>query len=152
MAAPTFQYTEQSGHTGNLRHTGNLDHAGKLDQTGHPGHATIRTVAADATRACVRLRGEIDARIAPALGDELAEHLVRGRRYLRLELSAVTFMDTTALSMILAMHHRVLASRGTLILTGVRNPVSRLIAITELDQVLFIGGPRSDLDAAAAWN
>jgi anti-sigma B factor antagonist len=156
MSAPTLDHPTQLDRPTQLDHPTQLDTKQQNrtghDHTGQHEEAPIRTVAADAARACVRLRGEIDALLAPAVSDVLEEHLVRGRRYLRLELSAVTFLDTTALSAILAMHHRVLAARGTLILTGVRNPVSRLIEITQLDQVLFIGGPRSDLDAAAAWN
>ncbi|MCU1659093.1 MAG: hypothetical protein JWO57_3749 [Pseudonocardiales bacterium] len=114
--------------------------------------AAISTVAADTVRACLQVCGEVDAALAPTLDQYLAGHLDAGRRYLRLELSGVTFMDTTALRVIVAAHHRALRSRGTLILTGVRNPVSRLLALTRLDRVLFVSGPRSDLDAAAMWN
>jgi anti-anti-sigma factor len=113
-----------------------------------PQPTSITPVMADATRACLRLCGEIDAALAPALADRLDEHITQGRRYLRLELSGVTFMDTTALSVVLEAHHRLLASRGTLVLTGVRDAVTRLITLAKLDQVLFVSGPRSDLDAA----
>jgi anti-sigma B factor antagonist len=114
----------------------------------HDQPAPLSTVTADSARAWIRLCGEIDAALAPALSDLVDEHVAADRRYLRLEMSAVTFMDTTVLGVILAAHHRLLRSRGTLILTGVRKPVSRLLALTQLDQQLFVSGPRSDLDAA----
>ncbi|MDT4933083.1 MAG: hypothetical protein QOK11_975 [Pseudonocardiales bacterium] len=122
-----------------------------LEHTAHHDReqpTPLTTVAVDNTRACIRLCGEIDAALAPALSGLVDEHVAADRRYLRLEMSAVTFMDTTVLGVILAAHHRLLRSRGTLILTGVRKPVSRLLGITQLDQELFVSGPRSDLDAA----
>lgn len=107
----------------------------------------VLTVATDAARACVQISGELDAALAPRLAAELSAHLQAGRRYLRLELSGVTFIDTSALSVVLAAHNELLRERGTLVLTGVRRPVSRLLELTELDRVLFVGGPRSDIES-----
>ena len=45
-----------------------------------------------------------------------------------------------------AVHREALDARGTLILTGVRPVVARVLAVTGLDDELFISGPRADSD------
>jgi anti-anti-sigma regulatory factor len=73
-------------------------------------------------------------------------HLDAGRRFLRLDLSEVTFLDAASLGGIIRVHHRALERRGTLVITGARPPVARLLRLTSLDEVLFVGGPRADDD------
>ena len=63
---------------------------------------------------------------------------------MRLDLSGVTLLDATALSGITRAHHDLLRRRGTLVITGVRSLVARVLRMTGLDEQLFIGGPRAD--------
>jgi anti-anti-sigma factor len=107
---------------------------------------SVETVRLDPTRALVRAVGELDLGTAAPLWAVLQGHLAAGRRFLRLDLSGVTFLDATALSGITAVHRDLLAQRGTLVITGVRPLVARVLRMTGLDDVLFIGGPRADDD------
>jgi hypothetical protein len=68
---------------------------------------------------------------------------------LRLDVSEVTFLDAASLGGITRFHHRALDHRGTLVLTGARPPVTRMLRLTGLDEVLFVGGPRADDDLAS---
>jgi anti-anti-sigma factor len=106
----------------------------------------VETAASDTFRAVVKVSGELDISTVAPLWAVLGGHLAAGRRYLRLDLSAVTFMDAASLGGIAVLHHRALGYRGTLVLTGARPPVARMLRLTGLDDVLFVGGPRADDD------
>jgi anti-anti-sigma factor len=107
---------------------------------------SVDTVECDASRALVKVAGELDLATVSPLWAVLDCHLAAGRRFLRLDLSEVTFMDAAALGGIIRVHHQALDHRGTLVITGARPPVTRMLRLTSLDEVLFVGGPRADDD------
>jgi anti-anti-sigma factor len=107
---------------------------------------SVQTVRFDDTKALVKVNGELDLSTAAPLWAVLDSHLAAGRRFLRLDLSGVTFLDATALTGITRAHKELLARRGTLVVTGVRSLVGRVLRMTGLDEVLFVGGPRADDD------
>ncbi len=96
--------------------------------------------------ATIVLSGELDLAVANTLAATLEEQQRRARRYVRLDVSDVTFMDATALSVLVDAHFEFLTHRGTLTLIGVRRPVSRLLSLTGLGDVLLVAGSRSPLD------
>ena len=96
--------------------------------------------------ATIVLSGEIDLAVANGLAATLEDQHRRARRYVRLDVSGVTFLDATALSVLVDAHFEFLARRGTLTLTGVGPRVSRLLSLTGLGDVLLIAGTRSPLD------
>ena len=100
----------------------------------------IVTVSEDAWRAFVALHGELDVANAPQLQAVLEGHLDAGRRVLRLDTQDVTFLDSSALGAIVAVHRRCVELHATLILTGVSGIVERIVKLTGLDQVLLIDG------------
>jgi len=107
---------------------------------------SVETVHFDRTRAIIRVTGDLDRATAAPLWAVLQGHISAGRRFLRVDLSGVTFLDAAALSALTRTHQELLTTRGTLIITGVRSVVARVLRRTGLDEVLFIGGPRSDDD------
>jgi anti-anti-sigma factor len=92
----------------------------------------------DAETAIVVASGEIDLASADSIGAVLHDQLRRGRRHVRVDLTAVTFLDASALGMLLGAHYEFLANHGTLTLTGPGRAVVRLLRITGLDDVLFV--------------
>ncbi|MDT4913686.1 MAG: anti-sigma factor antagonist [Pseudonocardiales bacterium] len=111
---------------------------------------SVDTPEWDIHRALVKVSGDLDISTVAPLWAVLDGHLAAGRRYLRLDLSEVTFMDAASLGGIIRVHHRALDHRGTLVLTGARPPVTRMLRLTGMDDVLFVGGPRADDDLASA--
>ncbi len=89
-------------------------------------------------RVRIALSGEIDGAVAPLLRAELARHLAAGRRVLRVDAHGLRFIDTTALGVLLEMHWRCLRVGGTLLLSGVGDPLRKLLTITGLDAVLLV--------------
>lgn len=113
------------------------------------GHrATLTTIRQDRARALVRATGEWDLANAEQLGDLIDRHIDAGRRFVRLDLSTVTFLDCACLDVLEVAHRRLLAARGTLVLTGLPARVARVLRITGLDDVLLTTTV-SDLDAHA---
>lgn len=79
---------------------------------------SLVTVRHDESSADLALTGRLDAEAAAVLSIAVDGHLRAGRRYLRLNLAAVPAIDRPALDRLAVLHRRLLAARGTLILTG----------------------------------
>ena len=99
---------------------------------------SVETVGLDTLRAHVRVTGDLDVSTGAPLWAVLHSHLAAGRRYLRLDLSGVAFLDASALSGIVQAHHDTLDQRGTLVLTGLTPNLDRALQLTGLDDVLFV--------------
>jgi anti-anti-sigma factor len=100
----------------------------------------------------VKVTGELDVSTAAPLWAVLRSHVNSGRRFLRLDMSGVTFLDATALTGITAVHRDLLARRGTLVITGVRALVARVLRVTGLDEVLLVSGPRAEDDVPVLFD
>jgi ABC-type transporter Mla MlaB component len=80
---------------------------------------TAITLNSDATRASLRAAGALNSDTVAELARAANEHVSAGRRYVRLDLANVTSVDNAAIAALARVHSRLLATRGTLILTGV---------------------------------
>ena len=105
-----------------------------------PGGASfeVTVLQTDATRAVVALQGEMDLANAGLLVGVLGNQLQIGRRYVRLDVSGLDFVDASGLSAILEAHNAFLAARGNLVLIGIPPRMARLIALTHLERDLFV--------------
>jgi len=122
--------------------------------TAHPGRfspaGSIITTAQDDWRASIELHGEFDAANADELRSVLDAHLDAGRRVLRIDTQGVSFLDSSAIGVIVRAHGRCTAEHGSLILTGVQARTARLFEITGLDRMLLIDTARDDAPQPAA--
>jgi len=86
----------------------------------------------------VQVRGELDLSTSPELGEALLQELAGGRSVV-LDLSGVTFIDSTGLNTLVGALRSSEANGGRLALgPDLPNQVSRVLAITGLDAVLPI--------------
>lgn len=114
-----------------------------------PDHDLAVTVdSVDGLRCRLSVSGTLDLCTAERLSAELDAQRAAGRRFLRMDLSRVTFIDATALGVIVAAHHLFLADRGTLIITGPSTCVTRLLNLTGLATALFT---IAAVPEASAW-
>jgi anti-sigma B factor antagonist len=82
----------------------------------------------------VHVRGELDLASAPALSTLLAEAAEEGDAAVTLDLSEVSFIDSSALRA-LVLAGRDLTARGRTLQIGPRSEmVSRVLTMTSLDQ------------------
>jgi anti-sigma B factor antagonist len=94
--------------------------------TGHPEGGTV-----------LRIHGELDISTADQLRRAAGPHLGAGGR-LVLDLSRVTFCDSTGLAVLVGFHKRLAASGGGLELYAPVPRVQHLLAITGLNRVFTV--------------
>ena len=88
--------------------------------------------------AVVRVEGEIDLDSAGELSEAaLAAMQEIGPRVV-LDLSGVTFMDSTGLKVLLAVHKRAELAGGRLVLAAPTRSVNRVVSITGFDRTLAV--------------
>ena len=84
----------------------------------------------------VVVEGEIDLAIAGRFAEELEDAVRECSPNLLIDLTGVTFIDSTGLSALVVGHRCATAAGGWLRLVGPSARVSRLLVITGLDQLL----------------
>jgi anti-sigma B factor antagonist len=98
----------------------------------------LTVVDADPLRATIRAAGELDLAASGPLAELLAQQQIEGRRVISLDLSEVTFLDCSCLSVLVTAHHRLLERHGLLVLAEVDGCVARILRLTGLADRLFI--------------
>jgi len=76
------------------------------------------------------LDGELDLAAAPALREQLDSARVSVPRGVVLDMTAVTFLDSSALREVLRAEEALRADGASLVLAAVRSPVARLLELT----------------------
>ena len=88
--------------------------------------------------AVVRVEGEIDLESAGELSEAAVAAIQEIGPSLVLDLSGVTFMDSTGLKVLLAVHKRAELAGGRLVLAGPTRSVNRVVSITGFDQTFAV--------------
>ena len=84
------------------------------------------------------LGGEIDLSSAHLLSDSIDEAILQGWRTVVLDFSAVTFVNSTGLGVMVAATKRLRAEGGDLVARSFRGIPAAALAITGLDAFLTI--------------
>lgn len=83
---------------------------------------------------------KLNSLVSPQLKSELILTNTEGQRNIILDLSNVKYSDSSGLSSLLVGHRICKNSDGTFILTGINENISRLISISQLENILTIVG------------
>jgi anti-sigma B factor antagonist len=86
----------------------------------------------------VYVAGDIDMASGPELWDHLKEAISETGQRLVIDLSATTFLDSTALNLFVRAHKRLRSSGAELVLRGPNDVLMATFQITGLDTVLTI--------------
>ena len=108
----------------------------KISVTAGPAH-TLVTVA-----------GECDLNTGRQLRDVLTSEVSRGVRRLILDLSGLTFMDSTGMQVLLSIRTVLTVRGGTLALVSPQPVVARILELTGADQVIPIFDSLRDAQTA----
>jgi anti-sigma B factor antagonist len=100
----------------------------------------IIDVEADGATTVLVLRGELDPHTAPQLRAETARALRDGRHDLVLDLSGLTFIDSSGLRVIINSHKSAAERGGRLVLRSPSQTALRLLDITGLIDHIEISG------------
>jgi anti-sigma B factor antagonist len=86
----------------------------------------------------VDVAGEVDVFSAPELAEQLTQLFDAGRRTVVVDLTSVTFLDSTGLGTLVAARNRAEEAGGQLPIIGSGERVLKLFRITGLDEVFEI--------------
>ena len=92
--------------------------------------------------AVIALSGEVDIYTAPRFKERMLELLDSGVTDLVVDLTQVSFIDSTALGVLIGGVRRVNSSGGSMALVVTSRPVQRVLSITGLDRVFSIHATR----------
>ena len=81
---------------------------------------------------------KLNSLVSPQLKSELILSNTEGQRNIILDMSGVKYADSSGLSSLLVGHRLCKNSDGVFIITGINEAVSRLITISQLDNVMTI--------------
>ena|SRR6201992_1155432 len=81
---------------------------------------------------------KLNSLVTPQLKSELILINTEGQRNIIMDLSQIKFADSSGLSSLLVGHRLCKNATGVFVLAGLNDAVSRLIAISQLDNVLSI--------------
>ncbi len=113
----------------------------------------LTSEAADGDRHVVAVRGEIDLFTAPELKQTLQEAIEGGATRVVVDLSETTFLDSTALGVLIGAVKRLRSRDGSLVIVNTDANIAKTFEITGLDQIFTILDTRDAavdaLDAAA---
>jgi anti-sigma B factor antagonist len=105
----------------------------------------------DAERHVLAVRGEIDLFTAPELKQVLAESIEADRVRIIVDLTETTFLDSTALGVLIGAVKRLRSRDGALAIVNVDENIAKTFEITGLDQIFTILPTReAAIEAVAA--
>lgn len=90
------------------------------------------------------LSGDADLRGAPELRDRLSEAIADGAGLVVVDLSAVAFIDSMALGVLLGARHRLQTRGGDLRLVVSTSELRRIFELSSLDQVFVLESTRDE--------
>ena len=121
-----------------------------------PPEFSLNEDALDDERHVVAVRGEIDLFTAPELKQVLAESIEGGRIRIIVDLTDTTFLDSTALGVLIGAVKRLRSRDGALAIVNSDENIAKTFEITGHDQIFTIRPTRDeavealDADEAAA--
>jgi anti-sigma B factor antagonist len=102
----------------------------------------------DDERHVLAVCGEIDLFTAPELREVLGDCIDAGRKRIVIDLTETTFVDSTALGVLLGGFKRLRSRDGALAIVNVDENITRTFEITGLDQIFTIAATRDEAVAA----
>jgi anti-sigma B factor antagonist len=86
----------------------------------------------------IALAGEVDLHTAPEFKERLVQVLDDGKKHLVVDLSKVTFIDSTTLGVLIGGVKRLRPTGGSLALAGPNPAIAKVFEITGLDRIFPI--------------
>ena len=95
------------------------------------------------------LEGELDLHVSPAIAQSLGEIIARKPAQLLIDLSRVSYVDSSAIAVLIDAMQKVQKYGGNFGIVGMQESVRSIFEIARLDQVFRIF-PTAEAAAAAA--
>jgi anti-sigma B factor antagonist len=116
-----------------------------------PSHASFKIVEQDGSAVTIAVSGEIDIASAPALRSYLSERLSEGYTEITLDLTKMTFIDSSGLGVIVGVINRLRLEEGRLIICNPPPIAVQVLSVSGLTPSLEIvtRNPAEALDRPA---
>lgn len=114
------------------------------------GSRFLTDIGAEGRAHVVRARGEIDLGSSDELKRAVAQAVGRERNPVIVDLTAVTFMDSTGLAILLNAQRRLTRQQRALLLVCHDGPVRQLLRLAQLDGTFAVYPTLGDAERAAA--
>jgi len=111
-------------------------------------HVSLSDEAVDADTQLLRARGELDLYAAPELKRRLASAIDAGKTRIVVDLTDASFMDSTALGVLLGALKRLRVRDGALAVASEQPTILRILEVTGMNQVLDLHKTADDALAA----
>jgi anti-sigma B factor antagonist len=109
-----------------------------------PPEFSLSKESLDSDRHVVAVSGEIDLFTAPELKASLSESIESGHSRIVVDLTDTTFLDSTALGVLIGAVKRLRSRDGRLTIVNVDDNIAKTFEITGLDQIFPISSTRED--------
>jgi anti-sigma B factor antagonist len=109
-----------------------------------PPQFSLSEVNIDDQRHVVAVTGEIDLFTAPELKAVLSEAVEAGRTRIVVDLTETTFLDSTALGVLIGAVKRLRSRDGVLTIVNTDANIAKTFEITGLDQIFTIRPTRDE--------
>jgi anti-sigma B factor antagonist len=103
-----------------------------------PPEFAITEQSSDAGHHLIAPRGEIDLYTAPELKQVLTDAIEGGQRRVVIDLTGVSFLDSTALGVLIGAVKRLRSRDGALAIVNTNASIAKTFEITGLDQIFTI--------------
>lgn len=118
-----------------------------------PSDLTIAQHPIDGERHVVAVRGDVDLFTAAELKAVFAEAIDSGRTRIIVDLAETTFLDSSALSVLMATRNRLRSRDGALAIANLNENLTPIFRMTGLDQTFTILPTReAAIEAVASPN
>jgi anti-sigma B factor antagonist len=109
-----------------------------------PPEFAIIEQGSEAGHYVIAARGEIDLFTAPELKQVITEVIENGERRVAIDLSEVSFLDSTALGVLSGAVKRLRSRGGALAVVNTDSSIAKTFEITGLDQIFTIVASRTE--------
>ena len=96
------------------------------------------SIKVSGNHATALVRGKVYSQDASLFRDELLEKIDKGVTEVGIDLSELTYIDSTGLGVLITIHKRVKEKNGKILITGAQGMVEQLFKRTRLDRVLMM--------------
>jgi anti-sigma B factor antagonist len=109
-----------------------------------PPEFAIIEQGSEAGHYVIAARGEIDLFTAPELKQVITEVIESGERRVAIDLSEVSFLDSTALGVLIGAVKRLRSRGGALAVVNTDSSIAKTFKITGRDQIFTIVSSRAE--------
>lgn len=103
-----------------------------------PTPAATAEVDRSGSHLTIYLAGELDAASAPSVSQTIGDHVVGDEAQVSIDLSELTFCDSSGIVLLVRLHKQVTANRGRFALYHPTAPVRRVLDLCDLTGELNI--------------